>query len=188
MTHEQSPTLIVITGPPGSGKTTLSRRLGETLLLPVLQRDGLKELLFDTLGSRDRSWSRQLGGASYELLFYTLALLLQTGRSCIVESNFQGEPEVPKLRKLVQQYQYAVVCIQCRTDPATLLTRLQRRSASGERHRGHADHEDLSTMNQGSIRGFYDPLPIDGIIIELDTTDFDQIDYSALVARISDVL
>jgi hypothetical protein len=97
------PLLIIVTGPSGTGKTWLSKRLAQDLHLPGLHRDDLKERLFDTLGIKDRAWSRRLGGASYELLFHTLALLLQTDHPCLIESNFYGEPATTKICTLIQQ-------------------------------------------------------------------------------------
>ena len=44
--------LLVVTGPPCAGKTTLAAQLGLELSLPVVHRDVLKEILFDTLGSK----------------------------------------------------------------------------------------------------------------------------------------
>jgi predicted kinase len=111
--HHRRPLIVIITGPPGTGKTWLSGRLAHDLGLPGLRRDDVKELLFDTLGIHDRAWSRQLGGASYELLFHMLALLLKTGHACLVESNFSGELAIRKLCALVQQYQYRPFQIQC---------------------------------------------------------------------------
>ena len=48
--------LIIILGPPATGKTTLGRRLAADLRLPFLGRDDFKERLFDRLGCRDREW------------------------------------------------------------------------------------------------------------------------------------
>jgi dephospho-CoA kinase len=43
-------TVILITGHPATGKTTLAHYLAQELGLPLLWRDGLKEKLADTLG------------------------------------------------------------------------------------------------------------------------------------------
>jgi hypothetical protein len=43
------PRLVLVTGAPGTGKTTLAVRLGRALTLPVLSRDSVKELLTDAL-------------------------------------------------------------------------------------------------------------------------------------------
>ena len=183
--HQPCPLIVIITGPPGTGKTWLSGRLTHDLGLPGLRRDDLKELLFNTLGIHDRAWSRQLGGASYELLFHMLALLLKTGQACLVESNFYGEIAIGKLCALVQQYRYRPFQIQCRTTPTVLLERLQQRVISGERHPGHADHEDINTITLANVLGKYDPLPLDGAYLEMDTTDFATVEYDALLAQIT---
>lgn len=45
--------IILVTGVPGSGKSTLSRLLRDALQLPVLSKDVVKEALHDTLGPTD---------------------------------------------------------------------------------------------------------------------------------------
>ena len=187
-TSLRPPLIIIVTGPSGTGKTWLSKRLAQDLRLPCLHRDDLKERLFDTLGIGDRAWSRRLGGASYELLFHTLALLLQTGQTCLVESNFYGEPATTKLCTLIHQYRYYPFQILCHTTPTVLVERLRHRATSGERHPGHADHEDIDSVTLANVIGRYDPLPLDGACLEVDTTDFGMVDYDALVAQISVVL
>jgi len=54
------PLLIIISGPPGTGKTTLGKRMANELHLPFVNKDSIKELLFDHLGWHDRAWSRKL--------------------------------------------------------------------------------------------------------------------------------
>lgn len=43
-------TLILVSGPPASGKSYLARLFAERLTLPLYSRDAIKETLFDTLG------------------------------------------------------------------------------------------------------------------------------------------
>lgn len=51
----RQPTLVLVTGAPGSGKTTLSETLSETLRLPCLSRDRFRTGLFFALGG----WSEE---------------------------------------------------------------------------------------------------------------------------------
>ena len=181
------PLLVIVTGPPGTGKTLLSKRLADELHLLVLNRDTLKELLFDTLGWSDRAWSKQLGIASYRLLYYMLATLLRARCSCVVESNFDHHYDTPRLLELQHQFRYRACQIVCHTEPTVLLRRLQQRVGSGERHPGHVDHLELAELDIAEVPGYTAPLEISGLVIDVDTTDFATIDYAGLVAQIQNV-
>lgn len=174
--------LVVITGPPAAGKTALSRRIAEACGLPLLGRDALKEILFDTLGWHDRAWSRRLGGASYELLFYAAEALLRTHHPCILESNFTHEQNSARLSTLVQQYNYFPYQILCHAAPAAILARMRQRSSTGERHPGHLEASELDGLEAAQVVGYTAPLQIGGRLIEIDTTDFARLDIAGLLA------
>lgn len=57
--------LIIVLGPPCAGKTTLARRIAQEFQLPLIAKDDIKESLFDSLGWRDREWSKKLGRATF---------------------------------------------------------------------------------------------------------------------------
>ena len=93
---ESAPALIIVSGPPGSGKTTLATRLAADLRLPLLTKDRIKEILFDTLGWSDRAWSQRLGTATMELLYADLEAQLAAGCPSVIESNFRVEWAGPR--------------------------------------------------------------------------------------------
>jgi hypothetical protein len=63
------PLVLIVTGAPASGKTTLGRQLANALGLPYFSKDLFKESLFDSLGWQDRAWSQRVGGASTAVPF-----------------------------------------------------------------------------------------------------------------------
>jgi predicted kinase len=52
------PLVVVVTGPPASGKSTIARELADALAAPLIAKDPIKETLFDSLGTGDPAWSR----------------------------------------------------------------------------------------------------------------------------------
>jgi len=188
--------LLVVGGPPASGKTGLARRLAADLRLPCVGRDDFKERLFDALGTdwptaqtgphrdtSDREWSRRLGGASYELLWGALETNLAAGVATIVESNFRGERATERFRALAARHPFVAMQINCVAEGTTLLRRHQGRVASGERHPGHGDDLDDALLAEFR-RGRIEPLALPGATIEVDTTDFAALDYDTLLATI----
>ena len=63
------PLLIVVTGMPSSGKTTVADGLASQLRLPMIAKDEIKESLYDSLGPGYVKSSALLGGAAYALIF-----------------------------------------------------------------------------------------------------------------------
>ncbi len=177
-------TLVIITGLPSTGKTTLGRRLSADLGLPFLHKDGIKELLFDTLGWQDREWSRRLGQATYELMFYFLEIMLQTGTAFIAESNFKADQHSARFRRMLAQYAYGAVQILCWSQGEQLIERFAQRLSTDERHPGHVDHLALSDLQETLRQGRQAPLALPGPLIEIETTEFSRVDYPALRAAV----
>ena len=181
-------TVLIVTGPPAAGKTTLSRKLAKELNLPLIVKDDIKDKLFDVLGWKDRDWSRKLGGASFEILFQILESLLQAQTSCIVETAFH-QVSAPTFLALKDRYGFHPIQIVCTASPDLLFQRFKQRSESGERHPGHVDgnatYDQFQTLLKNST---YATLEIGGTIIEIDTTNFDRIDYKGLYTSLHTAL
>jgi hypothetical protein len=151
-------------------------------------KDMVKELLFDTLGWQDREWSKKLGQASVAVLFRFLEAQVAAHRSCIVESNFKAEYDTARFLVLRERYAFDLVQIECVSDGNRLFERFKRRSESGERHPGHSDHSSYDEFREMLLRGRSEPLKIGGRRVEINTTDFEAIDYQTLFAEIAQAL
>lgn len=172
--------ILLITGLPCTGKTTLGRRIAQEFHWPLVSRDAIKEHLFDTLGWCDRAWSQQLGRASYAILHHLTEVFLQSQSSCILESNFKPAFDAAPFHRFRTQYQFFPVQIVCQTDGPVLFERFKQRSASGERHPGHVDHLNYQEFEHHFLNSISEPLDIGGAYLIVDTTVFERIDYLKL--------
>lgn len=50
MIEDKKPKCIIVTGRAGAGKTTLAKKLGERLWMPVISRDEIKQGYVNTFG------------------------------------------------------------------------------------------------------------------------------------------
>ena len=78
---------MIVNGPPASGKTTLARHLAREFRLALLEKDTVKERLYDTLGAGDLVHSRALRRASIAVLLALAEQTLAAGASVIVEAT-----------------------------------------------------------------------------------------------------
>jgi predicted kinase len=157
------PLLLVVTGMPASGKTTLARALGARLALPVIEKDVLKEALYDSLGTGDVEWSQKLGGASYVLIFAIADALLRADLSLVAEANFFRGIE-PRFAELPP---HRLVQVHCHAPIETLV---ERYSSRAPRHPGHLDAERVDELRARHASGLNGPLQLDNELLELDTT------------------
>ena len=182
-----SPLLILVSGPPCSGKTTLGAWLAQEFKLPLFHRDGFKELLFDSLGWSDLEWSQRLGGASYALLYHTAEALVRAEHSVIIESNFDPQFDTQRVRDLAARHPFLPLQIRCMAEGTVLFERFKQRVASGKRHPGHLDHLNIPIYEPIVWEGPSardDFLDIGGERIDVDTSDFAKVDYEAILALV----
>ncbi|MBV8086144.1 MAG: AAA family ATPase [Chloroflexi bacterium] len=160
--------LVIISGAPGAGKTTLARRLGEQLSIPVLSKDRIKEAMGEHFPEIDLGLSRQLGRAAFEVL-YAMAAAVLGASSVIIEGNFQHGYSEADIRPLLH---LAEACeLNCQLAAELCVERYALRTQSGQRHRVHLDALRLSVLEEGLQRGLYAPLELDTPQLIVDTSE-----------------
>lgn len=137
------PTLLVVSGPPGAGKTTLAKALADTLGWPVACRDEIKErMVADEAGPAD-----QLDRMALAAFFERLRVLLRAGSSAIAEAAYQDRLWRPGLKPLTALADVRV--IRCVVEPEVARERIALRQAHEPARAAHADAEFLRRIAAG---------------------------------------
>src|SRR3954451_12455863 len=78
------PSLIVVTGRPGSGKTTLAHALARAVRCPAICRDEIKEGYLNTIG-QSGNLTDETARHAYQAFFDTVTLLLHRRITLVAE-------------------------------------------------------------------------------------------------------
>lgn len=108
------PRVVLITGAPGSGKTTLGTELSRALQIPFLARDDVRRGLFFTAGA----WTERPGvvptrDESVETFLRILETIASLGVSCIVEYVVRQERPT-ELERIAVVSDCVVLVTECR--------------------------------------------------------------------------
>ena len=128
--------LILIAGMPATGKSTVAKKLKEAFGYPILEKDEIKEALFDTVGYRDLAAKRQLDRAATAVLMQTAEGLLKSGCSLILVNNFESAMS-GKVQDLIDGCGCRAVMMFLDGDPDVLHARYVERDSKKVRHLGH---------------------------------------------------
>jgi len=181
----QHPVVILVSGLPCTGKTTIATSIANNFDLPFITKDEVKERLFDTVGSGDRKISKTLSYATFSILDYFVESMLKASTSFIMEGNFSSDKVVKPFADYKKRYNFQLIVIECQTKGKILLERFRERAESGERHPGHMDSMLIDEMKEDLLRGRPEtPIQHSDKTIKVNTTNFNKVDMQGVIKKI----
>jgi predicted kinase len=163
------PALVVVSGPPGSGKTTLAHKIALAVGCPAICRDEIKEGMAHATPGFVPEPVDELTMRTLPAFFGVLELLLRAGVTTVAEAAFQDRlwrPGLEPLRNLAQ-----IRIVHCTVDADTAFKRNLRRREENPLRLAHADPGPHEAAEHALGHNAFDRVSVDAPWIEVDTTD-----------------
>ena len=153
--------IVLVSGAPGSGKTTLAVPLAEALQMNLIGKDLVKEILWDVLAppDGDLEWSRRLGTAAMEVIWGLAA----QSRGAVLEAKSRPHSDYEKAR--LSSLSAKVVEVHCWCPPEIARQRYERRATQSAHHPAHV----TPTLDSALLAEFDQPVGL-GTVFTVDTT------------------
>ncbi|MEX0806939.1 MAG: AAA family ATPase [Candidatus Binatia bacterium] len=131
------PFLIVVCGLTGSGKSTLSRELGERLRTPLVNSDAVRKELAGTSG-RNRVpfeaglYSQAMTRKTYARMAALAEEHIRSGAGAILDATFSRKENRQGVLRLAERFNVPLVAVHCFASDQTTRERLDRRAQEGK--------------------------------------------------------
>jgi hypothetical protein len=132
------PICVIVTGRPGSGKTTLSKNLARVMCMPLISRDELKEGYVNTFQFKPELLPEDSNRVASEFFFDIVERYLSGRVSILIEAAFQHQVWASRI-DAIRAHAFAVAVVCSVDDQLAARRHLQRGLEDPRRELYHGD-------------------------------------------------
>jgi uncharacterized protein len=144
------PTIIVVCGMPASGKSTMARRLSDSLRVPVLRSDQIRKSLFqvsdetapETAPFESGIYTPTATSLTYGRMLGDAHDIVKSGRSVILDATFGRQHHRDEARRLGRDTDANLLFVECYAPWRVLRERLEGRESTESVSDARAHHLD----------------------------------------------
>jgi len=166
---ENIPNVIVITGAPGSGKTTLAHKLSNEIGCPVISRDEIKAGYVVTQNKSHDELGSGVNAEVSKMFFDLVDKYLSYGVTIAIEAAFQHKVWAPRLNGIKKVAHIKLII--CDVDPLVAFERRQQRLRENpDREKFHGEKKKVTAGDASSLET-YTPPSVDFPTLWVNTTN-----------------
>jgi predicted kinase len=160
--------LIVVSGPPGSGKTTLAHQLAAAVGCPAICRDEIKEGMAHSTPGFVPGPGDPLTMRTLATFFDVIGLLIGRGSTVVAEAAFQDRVWRPGLIPFLGLAELRIV--HCEVSAEVAHDRITTRAAENTHRKAHEDgHRPAETWRR--THDAFDPISLPVPTLTIDTSN-----------------
>ncbi len=146
--------LVLITGLPGTGKSTIANHLARRMDADLLRTDEIRKHLF-----AEPTYSEEEKELVYKAMFLAARYLIKAGRGVIIEGTFYKRALRERVYRIAEDTKSKLMVVEC-TAPEWVV----RRRTEGRATRGASSEADYEVYKK--IREQYEPLQRPRIVLD----------------------